>query len=693
MRGDAILRSVRRSSPGTIERGGRGEGGGAGSAWSGGAAKRFHPVLVICATLGAVALGVVMSRVEEPRTDATLETANASEWWFGSYPELRRTRRAELGWTVANSGPAVGEDSGAARRTLLTPPGRDGVNLLRALVEGLDGGPAVYTRADGLLRERATLAAFIGDVATTRTDRVLARIALDGGVDPKDRCTAVVALTRDGTTAEDLGYVLSRVALDANADPRLRRTALAGLRHRRIAPPPELLRLIDEPFFELDRHVRGMFEGRPEAAARLARPEPSRHMTVRAVDSWKSISLCPPEKLDPAVASALLLHDADTAARVAASLDRLARSVGADVAAARAPLAQLRVISSRLPVEGERNAGDDDSDVALALLSGGGNCVARSLIVAGVARRLGLPVHYVTCPNHMFLRWDDGEVRVNFDPARHDVCDADAIYEWEFDCATGVCQTLRNVGPRGAASIVCSNKAWKLHEASLDEEAVEWTDRALELDPGNQSALLVRASALSRVALSPHEDAIAALRAAEQGGRWSVRSIAGVVRTWISLRAPDEAARAIAAVAARRSDDANLRWARVLHLAATAHPDRAEAEIVSFLDGERNSPETRSLRRAIARRSGAESWRPVKPPENAVEAFEFVMLAGWLLDTDPDSEADARAILALIPEDWSPIAEWQFGGTRRESLGPLVASLRTRLDRIAAARRSADAPR
>lgn len=653
----------------------------------------FHPAVVICAALGAVALGVVMSRVPGPGMATARENANASEWWFADYPELRRTSRGELEWFESIEGPVGSVVGSVTGRTLTTPPGPDGENLLRHIVERTHAGAAVYSRADGLLRERATLAAFIGDVATARTDRVLARIVLDRRVDPANRCTAVIALTRNGTTAEDLGDVLSRVALDATADPRLRRTALAGLRHRRIAPPPELLRLIDEPFFELDRHVRAMFEGRPEAAVRLARPEPSRHMTVRALDSWKSVSLCPPEKLDPAVASALLLHDAETAARVAESLDRLARSVSADVAAAGVPLAKLRVISSRLPVDGERNAGDDDSDVALTLLSGGGNCVARSLIVAGVARRLGLPVQYVTCPNHMFLRLDDGEVRVNFDPARGDVCDSDAIYELEFDCGSGVCQGIRPIDSRGATSIVCSNKAWRLHDASLDEEAVAWTDRALELDPGNQSALIVRASALSRVSLPPHEDAVAALRAAEQGGRWSVLTIAGVVRTWISLSEPDEAARAIAAVAACRSGDANLRWARVLHLAATAHPDRAEAEIVSFLDGARESPETRSLRRAIARRRGDESWRPVKPPDNAAEAIEFVMLANWLLDTTQDSEADARAILGLIPEDWSPVAEWQFGGTNREPLGPPVASLRTRLERIAAARQSADAPR
>jgi tetratricopeptide (TPR) repeat protein len=649
---------------------------------------------VLLAALGAVTLGIGMAGVAEPRAAATLQAANASEWWFEDYPELRRTKSA-----VLNSGETAEGPVGVTyvqTGDLLKPPGHDGVNLLRALVDGLLAGSCVYSRADGLLRERATHATFLCDVATARTDRVLARIVLDARVDPASRCTAVVALTRDETTATDLSTPLASIALDAGADPRLRRTALAGIRHRRIAPPQELLRLIDEPFFGLDRTVRVMFEDRPEAAALLARPEPSRHMAVRAVDSWESVSLCPAEKLDPAVASVLLLYDAEAAAKVSESLDRLARSVSADVAAARAPLAKLRAISSRLPVGGDRSAGDDDSDVTLALLSGGGNCVARSLIVAGVARRLGLPVRYVTCPSHMFLRWDDGETRQNFDPALGDESRSNAWYEAEFDCGPGVCIDVRPLDARQATSIVCSNKAWDLHAAGRDDDAAAWTERALELDPANHSALVARASALVRLAVPPSPDAAAALRAAERGQRWPVNAVVTAVRLWLALGMPQEAKRAVDASAAL--SHSNVRWAEVLYLTAAGDPEKAEVVAGSLFRGAAPCPESDFIRAAIARRAGRTSWKPSVPARTAEELISYAMLADWILGTDPAGEADARLLIDWLeqptPQPVLRIARWSCLGTNHsEDVGASIALLRARIERIAAARKAADARR
>jgi tetratricopeptide (TPR) repeat protein len=45
-----------------------------------------------------------------------------------------------------------------------------------------------------------------------------------------------------------------------------------------------------------------------------------------------------------------------------------------------------------------------------------GLCEELTGVYLAVAERLGLPIHAVSAPRHVFIRWDDGSTKINFDP-------------------------------------------------------------------------------------------------------------------------------------------------------------------------------------------------------------------------------------------------------------------------------------
>src|SRR5207237_5246670 len=67
-----------------------------------------------------------------------------------------------------------------------------------------------------------------------------------------------------------------------------------------------------------------------------------------------------------------------------------------------------------------------------------GNCLGLSILCLALAEETGLKLHGVPVPSrtsesgHMFVRFDDGAARRNFDPVEKGAEHSDAYYEKEF---------------------------------------------------------------------------------------------------------------------------------------------------------------------------------------------------------------------------------------------------------------------
>lgn len=57
------------------------------------------------------------------------------------------------------------------------------------------------------------------------------------------------------------------------------------------------------------------------------------------------------------------------------------------------------------------------------------NCLTYALVGYVVGRELGWPIHIVCTRNHVFLRWDNGKTRINFDQGKFTT---DELYRAEF---------------------------------------------------------------------------------------------------------------------------------------------------------------------------------------------------------------------------------------------------------------------
>lgn len=70
----------------------------------------------------------------------------------------------------------------------------------------------------------------------------------------------------------------------------------------------------------------------------------------------------------------------------------------------------------------------DNFYVDRVLTSRQGYCLSLSSVILAVGRRLRLPLHGVAAPRHFFVRWDDGETRINIETTEKGRERSDAFY-------------------------------------------------------------------------------------------------------------------------------------------------------------------------------------------------------------------------------------------------------------------------
>ncbi|MCG3134506.1 MAG: hypothetical protein HMLKMBBP_01813 [Planctomycetes bacterium] len=209
-----------------------------------------------------------------------------------------------------------------------------------------------------------------------------------------------------------------------------------------------------------------------------------------------------------------------------ASLDRLAAQVAERIRGARSPRETLERMQAEIVPDTQRFlAGLDPSDMDNVLRARAGNCVGWTAVFLAVAERLNLPLHAVFVPKHVFVRWDDGTNRINFDPSNDGAVLSDEEYARRFGASTAMGH-LRNMTHAEFLSVVLSNDA--IHEISqhgTPDRAVRSALAARALHRANDDALFTLIAAfVSDPSRRPGPDELDALLsecslAAEVSGR------------------------------------------------------------------------------------------------------------------------------------------------------------------------------
>jgi regulator of sirC expression with transglutaminase-like and TPR domain/predicted aspartyl protease len=180
---------------------------------------------------------------------------------------------------------------------------------------------------------------------------------------------------------------------------------------------------------------------------------------------------------------------------------KLAADLSAALAGASAPRQQAEALSQLLFNKEQFGLPERDDSTAFLLTdvlhNKRGNCLGLSVLCLALAEETGLKLYGVPVPSrssdsgHMFVRFDDGTTRRNFDPAQKGLEHADAYYQHEFkltenDLRTGY--VLGNAKRRDVLALILVN----LGGAYLDEqrvaEALPVLEAALSIRPESAGA-------------------------------------------------------------------------------------------------------------------------------------------------------------------------------------------------------------
>jgi regulator of sirC expression with transglutaminase-like and TPR domain len=118
-----------------------------------------------------------------------------------------------------------------------------------------------------------------------------------------------------------------------------------------------------------------------------------------------------------------------------------------------------------------------------------GTCTSMPVLLVAVGRRLGYPLKLVPAKGHLFLRWDDGKTRRNFECTNGITCYADAHYQkWPFPISDEEVKQgwyLRSLSPREelAAFFALRGQVLQFHRRSI--EALMAHAQATLLHPGH----------------------------------------------------------------------------------------------------------------------------------------------------------------------------------------------------------------
>ncbi len=222
---------------------------------------------------------------------------------------------------------------------------------------------------------------------------------------------------------------------------------------------------------------------------------------LRATNIEEVLAL-PNEEINLATAIAILYKEWDVSFDVTGFFDeigRMALEIGARISPEDNPEQRVSIINYYLFEEkGYSYAGGSDLVVigkktpTQVIRSKKGDCVGLSLLYLVIVERLGLPFfHGVMVPEHVFVRYDNGEKRINIEPTVRGWEYEDNYYEKEYNLYPAYQNDdlyLRNLSKREVLGVFLSSLGIAYGSKEMFDKAIVELKRALEINPHDAGA-------------------------------------------------------------------------------------------------------------------------------------------------------------------------------------------------------------
>lgn len=352
---------------------------------------------------------------------------------------------------------------------------------------------------------------------------------------------------------------------------------------------------------EFERARRAYFRD-PRRAREMAQPSPLAAL---------------PDSDDFDLAAVLLARsDGPSDGELLGALDRLARAVRSEAGPAPTPARWIDAMNARLlPRRDFVELPAEPSELWYVLATGYGNCMGRSSLFLAVAERLGLPLHGVAVPQHVFVRWDDGKFRRNIETTERGAEHDDRWYKErggglavrDEDVASGA--FLSNLGKREFLALALVNRSYSSQGRVEPARTLAWADCAVRLAPRSANPRICRAEAAIDSGAPALNAAAEDLRIAESARRlWPAEAVAAA-RVELALGCADDALRLADAGRTLAPGDVALGAVRVRALTAQRRFGEARRVADAVLAQDPKSADAQFADIELRIAVGDSSWR------------------------------------------------------------------------------------
>ncbi|MDR4505976.1 MAG: tetratricopeptide repeat protein [Candidatus Scalindua sp.] len=137
-----------------------------------------------------------------------------------------------------------------------------------------------------------------------------------------------------------------------------------------------------------------------------------------------------------------------------------------------------------------------------------GNCVGMSILYLAIAERLGLPLFGVNVPDHIFVRYDDGETKINIETGHEGICLNDSFYvahslePFEENSVKNGCY-LKNLTKKEVISNIFLNLSKTRRKGGHLEEALSDCNKSIILKPNDPAAYCNRGVIYEKMDMIP----------------------------------------------------------------------------------------------------------------------------------------------------------------------------------------------
>ena len=231
------------------------------------------------------------------------------------------------------------------------------------------------------------------------------------------------------------------------------------------------------------------------------------------VDSLEDLLKLAPDEIDIATAALLIEGEGEQSfdlAEYRRQVDELADAALASMPRRLAPQRAITMLNRYLFTTAGFRASYNDGEptrsfLSTALDSKRGQCLSLTTLYIAVGQRLGLPLHIVNVPEHVFARYVDGSKRINVETTEHGRTNGDAAIRGRYRI-TPERPYLTDGTPRQHISLLLGNRGMLHKGRKRLSQAQRDLDRALAIDPESLHVRVWRTQV--HIAVGRREDAL-----------------------------------------------------------------------------------------------------------------------------------------------------------------------------------------